>query len=302
MLSLSEEFKSFALSRLHCYFGVFLSLAFFRASTAPAPWSFLPFLSWDSPTLFLGPGSMLSAVFLPGSSGRAGTQKLKNFSWSWVWQVCCLYSDHLCLFEVVLVKADGNCGAAWAPPHPQNPHYNWRCHSPSALFLCIYEDEFERNDEGLRGDGQETGSIQRKSARWAKNRTQISQSLLSSSLNSSHGWVLSPDGGGLVAKSCPTIATPWIVARQAPLSMGFLCQEYWSGLPFPSLGDLSDPKIEPRSPALQADTLLTEPAGKPPTLDKSPSLSGPWFLICKVRWFHRSSASWSMTFSPLVVC
>ena len=103
--------------------------------------------------------------------------------------------------------------------------------------------------------------------------------------------MLSPDGGGLVAKSCPTIAAPWIVARQAPLSMGFLWQEYWSGLPFPSLGYLSDPKIEPRSPALQADTLLTEPAGKPPTLDKFLSLSGPWFLICKVRLFHRSSAS-----------
>lgn len=41
-------------------------------------------------------------------------------------------------------------------PHPPNPHYNWRCHSPSALFLCIYEDEFKRNDEGLRGDGQES--------------------------------------------------------------------------------------------------------------------------------------------------
>ena len=41
-------------------------------------------------------------------------------------------------------------------------------------------------------------------------------------------------GGGLVGKSCPTLATPWTVARQAPLSMGFSRQEYWSGLPFPS--------------------------------------------------------------------
>ena len=53
-------------------------------------------------------------------------------------------------------------------------------------------------------------------------------------------------------------ATPWTVAYQAPLSMGFSRQEYWSGLPFPSPGDLPDPGIEPRSSALQADTLLSE--------------------------------------------
>ena len=45
----------------------------------------------------------------------------------------------------------------------------------------------------------------------------------------------------------------WTVAHQAPPSMGFSRQEYWSGLPFPSPGDLPDPGIEPRSPALQAD-------------------------------------------------
>ena len=53
--------------------------------------------------------------------------------------------------------------------------------------------------------------------------------------------------------------TLWAVAYQAPLSMGFSRKEYWSGLPFPSLGDLSDPGIEPRSPALQADALTSEP-------------------------------------------
>ena len=61
----------------------------------------------------------------------------------------------------------------------------------------------------------------------------------------------------LVAKSCPTLATPWTVARQAPLSMGVPRQEYWSGLPFPSPGDLPDPAIEPGSPALQANSLVT---------------------------------------------
>ena len=48
---------------------------------------------------------------------------------------------------------------------------------------------------------------------------------------------------------------PWTVAYQAPLSMGFSRREYWSGLPFPSPGDLPDPGIEPRSPVLQADAL-----------------------------------------------
>ena len=55
-------------------------------------------------------------------------------------------------------------------------------------------------------------------------------------------------------------AIPWTVVYQASLSMGFCRQEYWSGLPFPSLGDLPDPGIEPRSPALQADAFLSESA------------------------------------------
>ena len=57
--------------------------------------------------------------------------------------------------------------------------------------------------------------------------------------------------------------TPWTVTHQAPLSVGFSRQEYWSGLPFPSPGDLLDPGIEPGSPALQADYLPSEPPGKP---------------------------------------
>ena len=71
-----------------------------------------------------------------------------------------------------------------------------------------------------------------------------------------------PGGCGLVAKSCPTLATPWTVACRAPLSVGFSRQEYSSGLPFPSPGDLPDPGIEPGAPALQADSLPTELQGK----------------------------------------
>ena len=69
--------------------------------------------------------------------------------------------------------------------------------------------------------------------------------------------------GGLVTKSCPTLAIPWNVARQALPSMGFLRQEYWSGLPFPSAGDLPDPGIELKSAALKADSLSSEPPWKP---------------------------------------
>ena len=70
-------------------------------------------------------------------------------------------------------------------------------------------------------------------------------------------------GGGLVAKSCPTLMTPWTVACQASLSMGFSRQEYWSELPFASPGALPDPGIKTRSPPLQADSLPTVLQGKP---------------------------------------
>ena len=59
-------------------------------------------------------------------------------------------------------------------------------------------------------------------------------------------------------------AIPWTVALQAPLSMGFSRQEYWSGLSFPSPADLPNPGIKPRSPALEADSLPSKPSGKAP--------------------------------------
>ena len=60
-----------------------------------------------------------------------------------------------------------------------------------------------------------------------------------------------------------SFATPQTVARQAPLSVGFCRQEYWSGLPFPSPGDLPDSGIEPASPALAGRFFTAEPSGKP---------------------------------------
>ena len=66
------------------------------------------------------------------------------------------------------------------------------------------------------------------------------------------------------ARSCPTLCDPQrTVAYQAPLSMGFSRQEYWSGLLFPAPGDLPDPGIKPGSPALQTDALPPKPPGKP---------------------------------------
>ena len=66
-----------------------------------------------------------------------------------------------------------------------------------------------------------------------------------------------------VAQSYLTLVTLWTVACQAPLSMEFSRQKYWSGFPFPSPGDLPNTGVEPGSPVLEADSLLSEPPGKP---------------------------------------
>ena len=75
-------------------------------------------------------------------------------------------------------------------------------------------------------------------------------------------WAEAEEGKVTSLSHVRLFATPWAVAHQASPSMGFSRQEYWSGLPFPSPGDLPDPGIEPGSPALQADTLPSEPPGK----------------------------------------
>ena len=67
-----------------------------------------------------------------------------------------------------------------------------------------------------------------------------------------------------VTQSCLTLCDPWTVACQAPLSVGFYWQEYWSGLPFPAPGDIPNPGIEPTSPALAGGFFTTETTGKPP--------------------------------------
>ena len=69
-------------------------------------------------------------------------------------------------------------------------------------------------------------------------------------------------------KSCLTLCDPWTIAHQAPPSVEFSRQEYWSGLPFPSPGDLPDPGIEPRPLTLQADALTSAPPGKQKDLEQ----------------------------------
>ena len=90
-------------------------------------------------------------------------------------------------------------------------------------------------------------------------------------------------GESEVTQSCPTLCDPWTVAHQAPLSTGFARQEYWSGLPFPSPGDLPDPGIEPRSPTLQADALTSAPPGKPIGVGSLSLLQG-IFMTQELNW------------------
>ena len=74
-------------------------------------------------------------------------------------------------------------------------------------------------------------------------------------------WCITSDS--LVPKSCLTLATPWTAARQAPLSMGFPRQEYWSGLTFPSPGDFPNPGVKRTSLAWQVDSLSLSHRGSP---------------------------------------
>ena len=87
------------------------------------------------------------------------------------------------------------------------------------------------------------------------------------------------------------IAIPWTVAHQAPPSMGLSRQEYWSGLPFPSPGDLPKPGIEPRSDTLQANALPVEPQGKPSVLIESKVKVK---LLSRVRLF---ATAWTVAYN-----
>ena len=94
-------------------------------------------------------------------------------------------------------------------------------------------------------------------------------------------------------KSCPTLATPWTVACQVPLSMGFSRQQHWSGLLFPSPGDPPGPRIKPGSPALQTGSLPTELWGKPSFHLKDAGLSLTINTVSYHPWRHRHTLLFS---------
>ena len=93
-------------------------------------------------------------------------------------------------------------------------------------------------------------------------------------------------------------ATPWAVAYQAPPSVGFSRQEYWSGLPFPSPGDLPNPGIQPRDPALLTDTLPSKPPGKPYVIFFSITFHCMDITYFSYSFIHR----WVFGFSPVWGC
>ena len=129
---------------------------------------------------------------------------------------------------------------------------------------CLYKKRTQTHDRASCGDrGKHWSSCQPRNSKdcWPSPEPEKRQGrILLSRLQGEHEVKWSE------VKSLSRVrlfATPWTVAYQAPPSMGFSRQECWSGLPFPSPGDLPDPGIEPRSPALKADALLSEPPGKP---------------------------------------
>ena len=94
----------------------------------------------------------------------------------------------------------------------------------------------------------------------------------------------------LVTQSCHSLfSTPWTVTHQAPLSMEFSRQEYWNRLPFGSPGDLPDSGMEPESPALKADSLPSEPPGKPNS----------YLVLCKVSIENCGHVKWALIIDPV---
>ena len=108
----------------------------------------------------------------------------------------------------------------------------------------------------LRGPGEEAGRLCEQWEPWQPREAGTLES-------SGTGAVVLAGSGGVSRSVMSDSATPWTVARQALLSMGFSRREYWSGYPFPFSRDLPSQETEPRSPALQADSLPSESPGRP---------------------------------------
>ena len=141
-------------------------------------------------------------------------------------------------------------------------HWHYDCIIMHPLWLNGHKSE------QVPGDGEGQGSLPSWWGPWVCKQSDKTERLNNSLLygpiltsvhdywkNYSFDWSEVKWSHSVVSDS----ATPWTVAHQAPPSMGFSRQEYWSGLPFPSPGDLPNPGIKPRSPTLQADALTSEP-------------------------------------------
>ena len=140
--------------------------------------------------------------------------------------------------------------------------FHWACWRVSALFPQNWDLQWTRSPNTAGENHTHTHTHTHTNQEFSK--------LVQQTLKIIRKLITLFDGGdgGLVAKSCLTLATPWTVALQAPVSMGFSRQEYWSGLPFPPPGDLPDPEIKPQSTALQGESLPTELPGQPILFDK----------------------------------
>ena len=167
----------------------------------------------------------------------------------------CLFAYHPCL---VCYKAEPCSHSTWrvtspcqgGSPVPTTPLEPWRLQSIVAgINMAYFSTELWKDPT----------SVSRVVKVWTQSR--ILQDAVGSPGSLRSSWVYT-----LLLFSCQVLsdsfATPWTVAHQAPLSMGFPSQEYWSGLPFPSPGDLPDLGIKPMSPALAGRFFTTEPPGK----------------------------------------
>ena len=130
-------------------------------------------------------------------------------------------------------------------------HVNTRCHPWNFATWSFVCRGFLSLCESLIHRIQQLNEVDRKTHEWINRWFVV--------------ILITNGGGGLIAKTCPPLCDPMDCSPPAPLSMGFPRQDSWSGLPFPSPGDLLDPGIKPLFPVFQVDSSTTEPPGKPYT-------------------------------------
>ena len=164
-------------------------------------------------------------------------------------------------------------GAWWGAVHGITKSQTWLSDLPFTFHFHALEKEMATHSSVLAwripGTGEPGGLLSMGSHRVGHNWSNLAAAAFSCI-----AFVLVPK----LLLTC--FDTPWTVAHQASLSVGFPMQEYWSGLPFPFPRDLPDPGIEPVFPAVAGGFFTTEPSGKPRLIVKPPWNSyGLWFVI-----------------------